>query len=151
MARKTVTLILIGALALVAAGSNLQAAETTESNQALGERIVRQLWADVKATNMKALQKWFASGYQSVDATAGVMNREQEIETIKGLTLGKYELSKFKVTRNGPVMVVTYFATAPQTIKGKQLSGAPALRLTVFLKKESGWKWIAHASLMPTK
>ena len=91
MAMKTVTLILIGALALVAAGSHLQAAETTGSDQALGEKMVRQFWAYVKVPNMKAVAKSFASGYQSVDGTAGVLNREQEIETIKGLTLGKYE------------------------------------------------------------
>ena len=78
-------------------------------------------------------------------------NRQQQIELIKKLNLGKYELSKFKVTRSGPVLVVTYIATAPQTIKGKRISGVPARRLSVFLKTKDGWRWIAHANLMPMK
>ncbi len=147
---KPLTLALIGALALVTANSNLQASETPENDQALGERIVRQVWADVKAPNMKALETWLAPGYQSVQRDR-VRNREEQIETIKKLNLGKYELSKFKVTRNGPVLVVTYIATAPQTIKGKRISGVPARRLSVFLKTKEGWRWIAHANLMPMK
>jgi ketosteroid isomerase-like protein len=147
---KALTLILISALTLVAANSNLQAVETPENDQALGERIVRQVWADAKAPNIKAVEQWLARGFQAVQRD-GVRNRQQQIELIKKLNLGKYELSKFKVTRSGPVLVVTYIATAPQTIKGKRISGVPARRLSVFLKTKDGWRWIAHANLMPMK
>ena len=147
---KALTLIMISALTLATANTNLLAAETPENDQTLGERIVRHVWADAKALNMKAVEKWLAPGFQAVQRD-GVRNRQQQIETIKKLNLVRYELSTFEVTRNGPVLVVTYVATAPQTIKGKRISGVPARRLSVFLKTKDGWRWIAHANLMPMK
>ena len=56
-------MILIGILALVGGNCNLWAAEKAESDQVLGEKIVRQLWADVKAADVEALEKLMASGY----------------------------------------------------------------------------------------
>ena len=38
-----------------------------------------------------------------------------------------------------------------ETIEGKRLSTKPAARLTIFLKTDSGWQWIAHANLNPLK
>jgi len=55
------------------------------------------------------------------------------------------------VTHVGPVTIVSYFASAPETIEGKRLSIKPAARLSVFLKTDSGWQWIAHANLNPLK
>ena len=144
------TVAAIGALALAAVVCDPRIAPTADGDQALGEKIVRQLWADVKASDSNALEKWIAAGYQFVDRDR-VRDRRQEIEAMKGLNLGTYELSKFNVTRNGPTMVVTYAAKAPQTIDGKRLSGETARRLSVFLQTETGWQLIAHASFMPTK
>ena len=60
-------------------------------------------------------------------------------------------MSGFKATQNGPVIVVTYLVTVAETIDGKRLSKAPAPRLTVFLKTDKGWQWLAHANLHPLK
>ena len=38
-----------------------------------------------------------------------------------------------------------------ETIEGKRLSSKPDTRLTIFLKTDSGWQWIAHANLNPLK
>jgi hypothetical protein len=61
-------------------------------------------------------------------------------------------LSKIEITRNGPVIVATYFVSVEETIKGMRLLKEPAApRLSVFLKTGDGWKWIAHANLRPLK
>ena len=118
----------------------------TESD--LGEKLLRQLWADMQKPDIKMIKKTIAKGFQSVHQY-GSSNREQEIKLIKGLKLGKYTLSNIKITRNGPVIVATYFVSAEETVKEKRLSKKPAPRLSVFLKIDSGWKWIAHANLKP--
>ncbi|MEA3279780.1 MAG: cache domain-containing protein [Thermodesulfobacteriota bacterium] len=124
-------------------GTGVYLAEMT-----LGETLVRQLWADLKDRRIEAVQEKIADGFQSVHQY-GASNREQEIELVKGLNLGEYTLSNFQITQNGPVIIATYFVSVEETIKGKRLSKNPAPRLSVFLKTEGGWQWIAHANLKP--
>ena len=122
--------------------------EGVPSTTNLGEKLVRQLWNDIGSGDMEAIQKSIAKGFQSVHQR-GAGNREQEIELLKHLKPGEHALSNFQVTQNGPVIVATYFVAVEETIEGKRLSRKPAPRLSVFLKTDSGWQWIAHANLKP--
>ena len=100
----------------------------------LGEKLVRQLWEAMEKPDMETIEKTISKGFQSVHQY-GANNREQEIELIKGLNLGEYTLSNIKITRNGPVIVATYFISVEETIKGKRLLKTPVPRLSVFLKR----------------
>ena len=115
-----------------------------------GEKLIRELFADIKAKKFAAVESRIAQGFQSAHQD-GARDRDTEIKLIRKLNLGPYTLSDFKVTRNGPVIVVTYFAAAKQTIKGKVLSTKPAARISVWLKTDKGWQWMAHANLNPLK
>ena len=110
--------------------------------------LVRQLWADFKNRRVEAVKEKTADGFQSVHQY-GANNREQEIELVSELNIGEYTLSNFQITRNGPAIIVTYFISVGETIKGKRLTKSPAPRLTVFLKTDCGWQWFAHANLKP--
>jgi len=116
----------------------------------LGEKLLRQLWGNIKKPNMDAIQKTMAQGFQSVHQF-GANDRDQELKLIKDLKLGDYTLTDIEITRTGPVIVATYFISVEETIKGDRLSKKPAPRLSIFLKTDSGWKWIAHANLKPLK
>ena len=116
----------------------------------LGKKLVQQLWTDMKAHNLEAIKKYIAPGFQSIHED-GTRDREGELQLIKELKLGEYLLSNFKVTRNGPVIIVTYFVSVRETIDSKRLSLKPAARLSAWLKTESGWQWIIHANLKPLK
>jgi hypothetical protein len=121
-----------------------------ESEQCQGEVLLRQLWEDMRKADMNALEKTLANGFQSVHQY-GTSDREQELELLKKLNFDKYTLSDIQITQNGPVIVATYFVSVEETIKGHRLSKEPAPRLSVFLKTDSGWQWIAHANLKPLK
>ena len=116
----------------------------------LGEKLLSQLWVDMQKPDMERIEKTTAKGFQSVHQY-GSSTREQQIELIKTLNFGEYTLSDVEITRNGPVIVATYLVSVEETIKGKQLSKKPAPRLSVFLKTDSGWQWIAHANLKHLK
>jgi hypothetical protein len=120
----------------------------TDDISRFGEKLVRQLWADIKSNNMAAVGKKTAFGFQSIHQD-GARTREQELALIKKLELGEYTLSDFKVSQNGPVIIATYFVSVGETIDGTRLSAKPAARLSAFLKTDSGWQWIAHANLKP--
>jgi hypothetical protein len=112
----------------------------------LGEQLETQMWKYLKANDIENIEKMIAKGFQSIHEF-GANNRAEELELIKKLDLGKYKLTNFKVSQNGPVIVVTYFVSVEETIKGKRLTKEPAPRLSVFLKTPEGWKWISHANL----
>ena len=97
---------------------------------------------------MSALEKKIAPGFQSVHED-GTRSREEELKLLQELNLGEYTLSDLKVTQVGPVIIVSYFVSTEETIEGKRLSTSPAARLSIFLKTDSGWQWIAHANLNP--
>lgn len=128
---KALKLVLIMTLTFAFASLTVLANQEVATEKGLGEKLLRQLWADMKKPDMEVIEKTIAKGFQSVHQY-GSNNREQEIKLIKGLKLGKYTLSNIKITRNGPVIVATYFVSVEETIKGKRLSKKPAPWLSVF-------------------
>jgi hypothetical protein len=114
----------------------------------LGEELLRQLWQDFKERDVSALEKMMVPGFQSIHQDrAG--DRASELALIKGLHLSDFTLSNIVVTENENVLVVTYLVSVAETIEGRRLNREPASRLTVFVKSEEGWKWLAHANLKP--
>ncbi len=125
-------------------------AQDSTTELSLGEDLVRELWNDFKRQNISALESKIAPGFQSVHED-GARDAQSELKLLKGLNLGQYTLSNFKVTQVGPAIIVSYFVSVEETIEGKRLSSKPAARLTIFLKTDTGWEWIAHANLNPLK
>ncbi len=147
---KALKLILILILTAFFANQIVLADQEAATEKSLGEKLLFQLWSDMEKSDMEAIEKTISKGFQSVHQY-GASDYEQEIELIKGLKLGEYSLTDIKVTQDGPVIVATYFVSVEETIDGKRLSKEPAPRMSVFLKTDSGWKWIAHANLKPIK
>ena len=147
---KFLRLALIIALTLVSTTLTAVAKVEVATEAGLGEKLVRQLWADMQKPDIEGIEKTIAEGFQSVHQF-GASNREEEIELIKGLKLGNYTLSDMKITQNESVIVATYFVSVEETIMGKRLQKKPEPRLSVFVKTDSGWKWIAHANIKSLK
>jgi len=124
---------------------------TASARADLGEKLVRQFFADVKAGNLAAIEKTLAEGIQ-VAHSFGPLDRAGELKLIRGIRLGDYKLSNFKTTYNGPVMVVTFKANAPDEVMvGKNIAPGSHERLAVWLKVEDEWQLIAYANLTPKK
>ena len=139
--------VFIFTLAFLAVNQGGMIAGVSAGEGSLGEKLVRQLWADMKAGNVETLEKMTAPGFQSVHED-GSRNRKEELQLIMGGNFGKYTLTNLKVTQNGPVITVTYFVSVEETIGGKRLPTTnPAARLSAWLKTDSGWQWIIHANL----
>ena len=137
---------LVGALAII-----LILGATASAGEDLGEKLVRQFFADVKAGNLASIEKTLAVGLQ-VAHSFGPLDRAGELKLIRGIKLGDYKLSNFKTTCNGPVMVVTFKVNAPdEVMAGKSIAAGYHERLAVWLKVEAGWQLIAYANLTPMK
>lgn len=141
--------VLIVALSLVASPVCLRAQETpTAGGTSEGEKMERQMWADFKAKDWKAVERRIAEGFQSVHPD-GARDRAGEISLIEKLNLGEFTLSNFKSTVNGEDIVVTYTIAVRETIDQKRLPTKPTPRLSVWKKGTHGWQWICHANLNP--
>lgn len=129
---------------------SMTAAAEQAADQRLGEKLVREVWAAMKASDMAAIDRIMGDGFQAVHEF-GAYDAGQEKKLIQGLKLGDYTLSDIVITRNGSIIVATYKVSVEETIKGKKLDRKPAPRMSVFAETANGWAWIAHANLKAMK
>jgi hypothetical protein len=115
-----------------------------------GEKLEREMAADIKAKNWTAVERRIAEGFQSVHPD-GVRDRTAEIALLKKMDFGDFRLSDFKSTTIGDNIVVTFTMTVAETIDGKRPPAKPAYRLSVWKKGANGWQWISHANLAPIR
>jgi len=125
----------------------LRAEETPAASGAgEGEKLERQMAADIKAKNWNAVESRIADGFQSVHPD-GPRDRAGEIALLKKMNFGDFTLSNFKSMVVGDNIVVTFTMSVAQTIDGKHLPPKPAYRLSVWKKGAGvGWQWISHAN-----
>jgi len=108
--------VFIFILTLIAVNLGGMIAGVCAGDRSLGEELVHRLWADVKAGDVVALENMMAPGFQSMHED-GARDRKGELQIIKGVNLGNYTLTNLKVTRNGPVLIVTYFVSVEESLK----------------------------------
>jgi len=122
--------------------------DTSSAGASEGEQLERQMSADIKAKDWKAVESKIAEGFQSVHPD-GARDRVGEIALLKRMNLGEFTLSNFKSTIIGDNIVVTFTMIVAETIDGRRLPAKPAYRSSVWKKGENGWQWISHANLTP--
>jgi Domain of unknown function (DUF4440) len=124
--------------------------ETAVVGPSEGEKLEREMAADIKAKNWTVVERRIAEGFQSVHPD-GVRDRTAEIALLKKMDVSDFTLTNFKSTTIGDNIVVTFTMTAAETIDGKRLPARPAYRLSVWKKGANGWEWISHANLVPIR
>lgn len=115
-----------------------------------GEKLTKEFWKSLKANDVETLSQHIADGFQSIHAD-GSRDKAAELELIKNLHLGDYELTDFVETSVGHTIIVTYKVVVSETIDGEKLKKAPAARMTIFQKTDDTWMLIAHANLRALK
>lgn len=109
-----------------------------------GEKLVRQLFKDIDQSSMSALRNQISDNFQGV-SESGISDRKDELNAIRNSELEDYELSDFHSTRQNGTLVVTYKLKADETVRGEDADDEPVNQLSVFVKTDSGWEWIAQA------
>lgn len=110
-----------------------------------GEKLVRKLFKVIDKQNMSAMKSQISDSFQGL-SESGISDRKDELNAIRDSELEDYKLSDFHSTRQNDTLVVTYKLRADETVRGEDADDEPVNQLSVFVKTESGWEWIAHAS-----
>lgn len=118
-------------------------AQTSDPDASLGEKLVRELFANPTSVEM-------AKAFQTIHQ-GKALQREAAAKAMGGIKISDYTLSNFKVTREANILVVTYTFTGHSTLEGKRMSTAPAPRLSVFIDTGKGWQWLAHGNFSAVK
>ncbi len=112
----------------------------------MGQTLVSEFFGALRAENAKKVDGLVATGYQSINS-AGAIDRKAALKRMAGLKIEAAPVfSNWKVTREGPTVVVTYDLAISEELDGKRTDDAPAPRMTVFLMTATGWQVIAHAN-----
>jgi len=113
---------------------------------ALARRLVGEFFGAAMAQDEESIRAMLAKGFHAVD-DSGAVTREDAIARILSRDIQSApHLSEFKVTRQGPLLVVAYKAGLSQILSGKRTDRAPAQRLTVFMETDRGWEILSHAN-----
>jgi len=142
----TRTLLLASVVGVLVALSSPAAA--AGPSPGAGEQLVRNLFGELTAGNVKAVEAMLAQGFRGV-SSAGAVDREKELQRRRTMKLGDFTLGDFAESREGDVLVVTYTFAGRETVGGKVIAAQPSPRLSVFVKGPAGWTWAAHANLAP--
>ncbi len=143
--RLVLILVPLCLLLMVCAG---RAADKATDSATEGERLVRRIFTLFQGQHWSELDEVLAPGFQSIHQD-GIRDRDEEMRYLMGRRLSSFSLADFKTTMNGPVMIVTYTATIQESVGDKRSSTAPSQRMSVFVNTHRGWRWVAHASLLP--
>jgi hypothetical protein len=111
--------------------------------------LVNKMWTLAQNNDEAGLQTFINKSFQAQDADQPRWNKKQFIDVlVNGEELSSYTLSGLRATRSGNTIVVTYTAAATQVVGGKQLSGDPKPRMTVFIQspKSDRYTVISHSS-----
>jgi hypothetical protein len=111
-----------------------------------GEKLVKQLWKDIKAGNVNSIKKYTSSQYQGVYSIRA-RNRSQLLEFIPHVQLHSYTLSKFKSEETHDTIIVTYYVKLNATVDGQTMK-TKYPRLAVYAKIKGNWKLIATADVV---
>lgn len=119
------------------------------SDTSKGEGLVYQLWDAIRNQDLEGIKNNMAPGFQSVH-DFGANNIDAELELLRGVAIADFEITDLKITSNeDDLFIATYFVSVAETINGTRLSKTPAARMTIFVKDDGVWKWVAHANLKP--
>lgn len=126
----------------------LRAEDSTLTERAAkAEALVNTIWQKIGDVDIAGLDNMMADSFQSVHED-GSRDKEAELELIKALKPGGFKLSDMRITEAGAdVLIVTYKCAVVEHLNGKETSGEPAARMSIFQNVEGDWKWVAHANL----
>lgn len=114
------------------------------SSPKLGEKLTIEFWEVIKDGTIESFADRIADGFLSLHPD-GTRQKSEEIELIKGIKLGEYELTDFVESRIGNTIMVTYKVTSQEELAGHKIK--EAYRMTIWHLQKDVWLLSGHCNL----
>ncbi|MCF8356324.1 MAG: nuclear transport factor 2 family protein, partial [Melioribacteraceae bacterium] len=115
-----------------------------DSGSKLGEKLTNEFWEVIKDGTIESFADRIADGFLSLHPD-GTRHKPEEIELIKGIKLGEYELTDFVESRIGNTIMVTYKVTSQEELAGHKIK--EAYRMTIWHLQNDVWLLGGHCNL----
>ena len=115
---------------------------------AQGKTLVRQYFTLLRKGDTAGLNRLLAPNFQAVRSNGDVQDRASYLANSP--TVNRFALSKFRGSRHGDVLVVSYRITVIEHISGHDQPVGPTPRLSVFQRYNGAWHLTAHANFGAT-
>lgn len=109
-----------------------------------GRRLEELSISLIREKNWTALEELIDPACQFVTAR-GSLNRDEAMALMKTMELADVSLERFKVTRSGDTLVISFWLGARESVDGKPVPSEPSPRLSIWSRSDSGWNCIAYA------
>ncbi|MFP4589642.1 MAG: protease inhibitor I42 family protein [Candidatus Bipolaricaulota bacterium] len=118
--------------------------EEDDDSDSTGEHLVRQIFEQVSEGELTALSKQISAGFQYAGKSES-SGGQAFLKLLGQANLGDYSLGNFSTSREDQVLIVTYTFQAQETLSGEGVPNTSVTGLSVFLKTNSNWKWLAQS------
>jgi|GEM_PF-3042905 len=122
-------------------------ADTPHDNFNAAQSVIENWFSAIKNHQLEQAASFLAPQFVSIRTDGIVRNKAEEIKLIKNLTMESYQLSDFKFSQSGNIIIVTYkdigSALIDKTPTGRQAAG----RMAVLQKQNGKWVILAYANL----
>ena len=146
--KKTLTIFALFVM-LTGLTFQLTSCEEKAPDKATAEALVSKLWEAFRTNDAETIAGFIDESFQSVHSM-GATDMAGEIELLKALNIDEYTITDLKITTmEDDIVIATYMVSVAETIDGQRLNKEPAARMSVFVKDDNTWKWVAHANLKP--
>lgn len=145
--KRVLAVAVLGLVAMTGAAATAGAdvSPQQQANAEKGEQLVTKFLDLLAPDTPKAKLAAFLSPAFTVQRADGTTDDKASFLEDPSV-VESYEISDLTATRTGNVLVARYTVVVDSTIDGRQQSGDPAPRLSVFVKGEHGWQLAAHAN-----
>lgn len=110
----------------------------------------KAMYEAIKNGDMDTFKSNLAEDFMSV-YESGISNREQELESLKNLTINTYELSDIKVMQPSEnLAIIAYTLDASGMWQNEQFSGKSYATSTWMKMDDDSWKGIMHTETKAT-
>lgn len=111
------------------------------------QKIIENWFSAMKNHDLDQAGHYLAPQFVSIHTDGLVRNKAGELELIKNLQMKSYDLTDFKFSQSGNIIVVTYKDKGQEMIDKLSINSQAAGRMAVLQKQGKAWLIVAYANL----
>lgn len=117
------------------------------NNEGDAKQLIQDWFTAMKNNEVDKAADFLAPQFVSIHTDGTVRNKAQEVSLMKDLHMQTFNLTQFKTTESGDIMIVTFKDEGAETIDKMPIGTQPAGRMAVLQNQNGKWLIVGYANL----